>query len=123
MNKKYVQGIMAASLLISCSGAFAAGAWATGKITKTMVHTDPNEGYGKCMVLLSPEFDRTNLRCNESPWITLDCTGHFNSKEDARRMWDSAQLAFALDLKVTIRVVDHQMINEQCVAKRLDVLK
>jgi hypothetical protein len=117
MNKKYLQGIMVAYLLISCSGAFAAGEWLTGKISMTL--SDSNN-YGKCMIR-SPSFAPVIDCLGE--WVSLSCSGDFNSKEDARRMWDSAQLAVALDLNVELYLVDTEKQNGYCVVKRLDVVK
>ena len=117
MNKKYVQGIMAGCLLISCSGAFAADEWVTGKIARTLSDTTK---YGKCMVM-SPSF-KPSINC-PALWVSFSCSGDFNSKEDARRMWDSAQLAIALDLTVHIYIVDTEHQDGYCVAKRLDIIK
>lgn len=117
MKNQYLQGVLAASLLMACSGAFAATEKLRGKIGATL---SDNWNYGKCMIK-STSF-KPSINC-PNDWFSLSCSGDYSSKEDARRMWDSAQMALALDLDVQVSVDDEKKHNKYCVIVRLDVIK
>ena len=93
----------------------AAPEWVSGTVERLLLH---NELYGKCMILV-----RSSLPSNGCPgvWISLDCEGNHLSKQDAGRMWDSVQLAYALDKTLDIYLDDSRKNNGYCVASRLDV--
>lgn len=55
-------------------------------------------------------------------WVTFSCSGDHTSKSNALRMFDSAQMAFALDRKVNVRVDDSKKHNGFCFVKRIDVV-
>jgi hypothetical protein len=117
MNNNVVKLLLTGVFLTSGSGVFAADEWITGKIDRTLSDT---ANYGKCMIRF-PNYQFSNACAAE--WVSMDCGGNFNSKEDARRMWDSAQMAYALDLNVIVQVPDTNTVNGYCVAVRLDVAK
>jgi len=117
MKNQYIRGVLAGCLLIGSSGTFADSEVVSGKILNTLSESSV---YGKCMVY-SESFN-PRIAC-PAGWVSLDCSGDFNSKEDSRRMWDSAQLAYAMDLTVEVTLVDTQKHNGYCVAKRLNVTK
>jgi hypothetical protein len=117
MKNKYLHSVMAGCLLIGCSGAFAADYSVVGKPVATI--SDPVL-FGKCMVKID-SYSPTN-DC-PAPWISLDCSGDYYSKEDARRMWDSIQMGFALDVNTEIVVTDAEKHNGWCVAKRVALAK
>ena len=88
-----------------------------GKVEKLL--TD-QASFGKCMIN-SPGFSPSN-NCRAG-WVSLDCDGVFMAKEDSRRMWESAQMAFALGETVKVWINDAKKINGWCLIDRIDVLK
>ena len=101
---------------------FAATEWIETSITRTMTTSD--ERFGGCAVGLavSPS-ESGNLDCPANKWVTFSCVGEHTSKSNALRMFDSAQMAFALGKKVVIYVDDSKKHNMQCFAYRIDVLQ
>lgn len=87
-----------------------------GVIKTTLSDT---QNFGHCMIRLDYE---STIDCNDR-WVSLDCRGSFNSKETSRRLWESAQLAFALDSTIFLVINDAKKHNGFCVADRLDVAK
>ena len=117
MNNNVSKMVLTIVFLIFGSGAFAADAWVSGKITQTLV-TD--NSHGKCMIFL-PNF--ANFSNCPAQWISLDCAGSFGPKEDARRFWDTAQMAYALDSSVDVLVTDSYKHNGYCKVKMIVVKK
>jgi hypothetical protein len=114
--------LIAALVLASCTmPSLADIAWVNNtNIQKTLIQ----EGsFGGCMILLDKSVADVGLAC-PTPWVSLDCDGLFGSKLSAQRAFDSAQMAFALDKNVSLRVDDSKKFNETyCVAVRIDVRK
>ncbi len=79
------------------------------------------ESFGGCMVRLSVAPADTGLNCPDR-WVTFGCNGDFGSKADAQRMFDSAQMAFAMGRQVRVWVDDERKIGSFCAVKRIDVL-
>jgi len=78
--------------------------------------------YGGCMIYLDKVLADYSLDC-PSRWVTFSCTGDFASKDAAYRMFDSAQLAHALDMEVVVIVDDSKKHNGYCYGNRIDVLR
>jgi hypothetical protein len=78
---------------------------------------------GGCMILLDKSIKDAGLDCPASNWVSLDCDGAYASKASAQRILDSAQLAFALNKRVFMKVDDSKKHNGYCVATRIDLLK
>ena len=57
----------------------------------------------------------------KSKWISLDCDGVFSDKSKAQRIFDGAQMAFALGNSVDLFVDDRSQHNGWCVAYRIDI--
>ena len=77
--------------------------------------------FGSCMALLDKELADYGLNC-PSRWVSFSCSGEFASKDVAYRMFDSAQLAFALGHQVTVRVDDTKKHDGYCYAYMIYVL-
>ena len=75
--------------------------------------------YGQCMMKITYE---SNISC-ANHWVSLDCKGDFIDRAVSRRMWDSAQLAFATNSTVFVVVSDAIKHNGHCVVVRLDISK
>ena len=90
---------------------------AEGKIKKIL--TDDTY-YGGCMVYIE-EFESTTTCPNN--WVSLSCDGTFNSKENARRMLETAQLAFVTDTNVQITVIEEQLHDGYCVGDMVYIQK
>lgn len=74
--------------------------------------------YGQCMIhITEPAFTDG---C-PSTWATFSCSGDFNDSEFAWRMYDQAQLAFALGAEVRLHLENTQKHNGYCTIKRIDV--
>ena len=84
-----------------------------GSIKRLLTDT---EKFGHCMIFTTIE---SSIDCPNN-WFSIDCKGSFNSKETTRRLWDSAQLAFATDSRVYLVANDQKKHNGYCVADRLD---
>jgi hypothetical protein len=90
----------------------------------TIQRTLTEEGsFGGCMIWLDKSIKDAGLNCPAANWVSLDCDGAYASKAAAQSMLDSAQLAFALNKKVFLKVDDSKKHNGFCVAVRLDVMK
>ena len=75
------------------------------------------------MVQLNKEIRReTGLDCNSS-WVTFSCSGELSPKDQAYKMYDSAQLAMAMDYTVKLYLDDSQKQSGFCLATRIDVAK
>ena len=89
------------------------------KITRTLVVAD--DDWGGCAVSLSVSPADEGLP-NCSKWVTFSCSGVHASKSNALRMFDSAQMAFALGKTVRVWVDDQRTHNGFCFVERIDVL-
>lgn len=117
MQSQFLQLTIGAILMLFSFGASAALDTEKGKITTAL--TD-SIYYGKCMIGATAFVPSNNC---PATWVSLDCEGNFNSKPDAARMWDAAQMAFALDATVDVLIDDAKKLNGICVATRLEVTK
>lgn len=54
-------------------------------------------------------------------WVTFSCSGSFTDKDRAYRMLDSAQMAIALNKRVTVYVDNAKLHNGYCFASRIDL--
>ena len=110
--------ISAMVLLTISSLSYASTATISGAtITKTVLQ---NGSYGNCMVRLDKPL--RNLNCPAS-WVSFSCDGTYQPREVANSMFDSAQMALALDKKVNIRIDDLKKHNGYCFGFRIDVIK
>lgn len=89
-------------------------------IEKTLTTTD--DRFGGCMVWLSVSPSDEGMDCPTGNWVTFSCSGEHASKSSALRMFDSAQMAFALNRNVTVTVDDGKKHNNWCFVSRIDVL-
>ncbi len=107
-------------LWLGSTGAHAAQAWVQDQIERTLVST---ELYGGCMVRLqSTQLAPLGLNCPDR-WVTFSCTGDLQPKDVAARMFDSAQLAIALNRNFRVLVTDQMKHNGYCFGKRVHVLR
>ena len=88
------------------------------EIERTLVSDEGR--FGGCMVRLNKELADFGLNCPSS-WVSFSCSGEFTTKDVAHRMFDSAQMAFALGYRVTVLVDDTKLHNGYCYANRIDV--
>ena len=117
MRLKYLKNVTAGVLLLFAVSGHCVIDMQTALIERTLADSS---SFGKCM-LFSLSFQPANS-CPGN-WVSLDCDGNYHSKADGNRMWDSAQLALALNLRVRVWINDAKKINGYCVADRLDILK
>lgn len=74
--------------------------------------------FGNCMARVagySPPSDCSPV------WASVDCSGDFNSKDNSRRMYETLQMAMALEKPVDLFVDDTERHNGWCVVKRVDI--
>jgi hypothetical protein len=111
-----------ALVLASCAmPALANIAWVpNATITRTLIQ---DGSFGGCMIQLDQNIADAGLNCPAANWVSLDCDGAFGSIGGSQRIFDSAQMAFALEKKVSVRVDDSKKHNGYCVAVRFDVPK
>lgn len=111
-------------LLVALSVLFALPAQTATKVVnanvvRTLVADE--ERFGGCMAKLDRALVNFGLDCPGS-WVTFSCSGTFTTKDVAYRMFDSAQMAFALGKSVSVQIDDTKKHNGHCYARRIDVL-
>ena len=75
------------------------------------------------MVKLDKEVrEETGLDCASS-WVTFSCKGTYAPKDQAYKMYDSAQLAMVMDYDVTVHLDDTKQHSGYCLVTRIDVGK
>ena len=98
----------------------AAQARMTSNIVRTLASEDAS--FGGCMAELRDSVtEATGLDC-EGKWVTFSCAGEHTSKAAARRLYDSAQLAFVTGRRVALTLDDERKHNSYCFVSRIDVL-
>ena len=115
MNK--IKVLLAGAAIGWSTASFAGIEGVTGRIDRLL--TD-NINYGNCMILIP--YNEPTLDC-PTGWVSLDCKGSFSGKDTTRLLWDSAQLAYAMNLPILAVVTDDKKHNGHCVVERLDVIK
>ena len=74
------------------------------------------------MVSVDVRLSDKGLDCPKKS-VSFSCSGVFTEKDVAYRMFDQAQMAFALERKVQIYVDDTKKHNGYCYGNRIEVLK
>ena len=88
------------------------------KVTETLIDADH---FGVCMVRVSESIaEATGLNC-AGDWVTFSCSGDFQPKEQAYRVFDSAQLSMMLDQTVEIHLDDERKHNGYCLGTQITV--
>ena len=100
-------------VLVVCNNAFAAKQWLSGNVERVLIES---ENFGGCMVF-SDSFN-PSIDCPEK-WVSLDCQGNHLEKADARRMFEAAQLSYALEKEIEILVTDEYKNNGYCTPLRV----
>lgn len=110
------------ALIIGCaisSSAMANGGYINNVKITQMINT-AGKLYGGCMMQLTKNISTVNSSCRTN-WVTLSCDGQLeNSVTQASAMWNSAQMAFALDKTIRVRVSNNK-INGYCHADYIRV--
>lgn len=114
-------GMLAIAAPLSLPYWAATGAITDATVTRTLASED--DRFGGCMARLdkSAADEGLNVECPASPWVTFSCSGVHTSKSNALRMFDSAQMAFALGRTVRVEVDDSRKHNGFCFVRRIDV--
>lgn len=107
-----------AALAVSTVPAQALTAEVVAEVRRTLAVED--DRFGGCMVSLSVAPSEEGLDC-PAKWVTFSCTGVHTTKSRALRMYDSAQMAFAMGRKVRVWVDDTRKHNGHCFVSRIDV--
>lgn len=114
-------GMLAIAAPLSMPYSAATGTIENATITRTLASED--DRFGGCMARLdkSAADEGLNVECPASPWVTFSCSGVHTSKSNALRMFDSAQMAFALGRTVRVELDDSRKHNSFCFVRRIDV--
>lgn len=116
--KKIILGLVAVALIVSVQASVAQKAWVSNALVqRTLID---NANFGGCMALLDKNIADSGLNC-PSRWVTFSCDGTFGSKDIAFRQLDQAQIAQALNKKVSLYVNDLKKHNGYCYAGRIDL--
>ena len=114
--------ILAMGLVLLSSVALAdKGSFVTD--VKRVFTSNPNV-FGGCMA----DVGRRVGNATDNPtdcttwWVSFSCSGEFNPKETAYKMYDAAQISVALGTQLRIWVDDTKKHNGHCVAERVDIL-
>ena len=98
----------------------AATARMTSNVMRTLAAEDAS--YGGCMAQLQDSvMEATGLDCSGN-WVTFSCSGEHTSKATARRLYDSAQLAFVTGRQAMLTLDDERKHDSYCFVSRIDVL-
>lgn len=116
---KHVGALGAFLVLLSAVHTSAAVERVEAKAVRTLTTGDGR--FGGCMVQLDQSLAEAGLSCTN--WVTFSCTGVHTSKDEGFRMFESAQMAFALDKTIVLEVNDEKKHNGHCYARRVDVKK
>ena len=82
-----------------------------------------SDNFGGCMARLNVNIrQETGLDC-AGDYVTFSCTGTHIRKDLAYLMFDQANMAMVLGLKVNIKVDESRKHGGFCFANRLDVIK
>ena len=122
MNKfKSARLLGVALMLLALPAALqAAQARMTTNVVRTLASEDG--AFGGCMAQLQDSVtEATGLDCS-GRWVTFSCAGEHTSKAAARRLYDSAQLAFVTGRSAMLMVDDERKHNSYCFVFRIDVL-
>ena len=122
MNKfKSARLLGVALMLLALPAALqAAQARMTTDVVRTLAAEDG--AFGGCMAQLQQSvMEATGLNCSGN-WVTFSCAGEHTSKAAARRLYDSAQLAFVTGRSAMLWVDDERKHNSYCFVSRIDVL-
>jgi len=92
----------------------------TGHVIRTMVADQ--DRWGGCMAQLDVKLSTQGLNC-PSRWVSFSCSGDYTAKDIAYRMFDTAQMAYAMGHRVTVSVNDAKKHNGYCYANRIEVKK
>lgn len=109
--------LMSLALMSFASYTFAEVASVPTTIERIM-HLDDGH-FGGCMIRLAD--NPVNYGANCRTWVSFSCTGDFMTKDNAYRMFDMSQMAFALEKPVRVWVNDAKKHNGYCVVERIDV--
>ena len=115
---KYILALSVAVLMGTASVGLATTIYVRGNVTKTLVADQGR--WGGCMVRIDQVLSNHLLDC-PGQWVSFSCSGTFTTKDVAYRMFDSAQMAFALGKSVTLEINDTKKHNGFCYASRIDV--
>ena len=108
-------------MMLSPYWAIADKASITALVTKTQ-NTNSAAG-GGCMAKLDKEIrNETGLDC-QSSWVTFSCVGEYAPKDQAYKMYDSAQLAMVMEYPAMFYLDDQKKHTGYCFAQRIDVTK
>ena len=114
---KVMKIIMVLGLMFCITASDAVGV--AGKVTRTLLADDGR--FGACMILLNVSLASQGLDC-PGGWVTFSCSGEFQAKDVAWRMFDSGQMALALGNTVWVYVDDTRKHNGYCFGEGINVL-
>ena len=115
---KKIQTVIALGLFIAMPALAEIGYVNGAKIDKMIVTSDGS--YGGCMLHLDKRTEDAVAGCGRS-WVSLSCSGVFTTKSDARLLLETAQLAYALDKTVQVRINDAKLHNGYCFADFINI--
>ena len=120
------KALVGACLVFWGFNALAAQATVAGTSVGTIIVTAEKDGqgnatFGGCMLNLNQSIAAaTGLSCAGN-WVSLSCSGDFNSRSEASQLLNIAQMAKALEKNIDVRVDDTEKHNGYCVAKRIQL--
>jgi hypothetical protein len=116
---KHLIALSIVTLMGLASSSNAAISYVISNVQRTLIADQGR--WGGCMIYLDETLADHGLDC-PSHWVSFSCTGKFTTKDVAYRMFDSAQMAYALRKRVVVQVDDTKKHNGYCYGSRVDVL-
>lgn len=121
MGNKFIRSIVVAAMVGFVPTVFAT----IGNVESTVlkVLNTSNGTFGNCMIKMNKSMASGGLNCPDNGWVSFSCTGDFVPKDEAAKLFDSAQMAFALGTRIEVFIDDTKKHNGFCTAFRVDVIK
>lgn len=117
--KKLIMGLVAVAVLGFSQMAVSQQVFVSEAKVQTVLIDNVN--FGGCMILTNKVLSDSGLNC-PSRWVSFDCKGSLGGDKDiAYRMLDQAQIAQALDKKISVLVDDAKKLSGYCYASRIDL--
>jgi len=99
----------------------AADASVTATVNRILFHTPPT--FGACMIQIEADLiSNSGINCPDR-WLSLSCSGDFNTKDIAYKMLDFANQSLLLGNDMRIYFTDTKKHNGYCVVYRLDLVQ
>ena len=119
--KSFVSSVAVVLVVLQSLSASESKAQASRWVTKIDRLIVDSEYFGGCMAALTvPPQDQPGYESCASTWVTLDCDGLINTKNEGAAKLSAAQLAYVTGRDVLVQVYAQKRINGYCWTRRVE---